>query len=186
MKRKTIKEFALIITGIALFIVALLFFDSERTINRLLSENENAFQVFGITLVGLVFITGILYQRTLDCVDNETPATVRVLVVNIVVWCIFWICWSGYNAMILMHYPVTIKLLLFSVLLATIPGLSFFIFTIGYRKEELASRSLKYTGATPAEIGLYEKLLALPYYTGFYGLLTVPVYAIVLLVLVLF
>jgi hypothetical protein len=160
----------------------LLFFDKDQFVGYLLTENKSAFQVFLIVFAVLLCIAGMLFQRTLDVVDCETPATVKVIMINIVSWCVFWICWSVYNVMALFHHPVNGKVLVFSFVLTTLPGIMFFIFGLVTRKEDLASRTMKHVGASPAEIAVYEKLLQPGYYLGFYGILTVPLYWIAFLI----
>jgi hypothetical protein len=84
--------------------------------------------------------------------------------------------------MVLFHHPVNKKVLVFSFILTTLPGILFFIFGLATRKEDLASRAMKHVGSTPEEIAVYEKLLQPGYYLGFYGILTVPLYWIAFLI----
>ena len=182
MKGFSIKKIVFIIAGSIITFALLLFFDKDHFIGYLLNENKRAFQVFLIVFAVLLCTTGILFQRTLDFVDCETPATVKAIIINIVIWCVFWICWSVYNVMVLFHHPVNRKVLVFSFLLTILPGILSFIFGLVSRKEDLASRSLMHVGSTPGEVAVYEKLLQPGYYLGFYGILTIPLYWIAFLI----
>jgi hypothetical protein len=182
MKGYLKKETVYIIAGSIITFALLLFFDKDHFIGYLLTENKSAFQLFLIVFAVLLCITGILFQRTLDFVDCETRATVKVAIINIVIWCVFWVCWSVYNVKVLFHHQVNGKVFVFSFVLTTLPGIMFFIFGLVTRKEDLASRTMKHVGATSAEIAVYEKLLQPGYYLGFYGILTVPLYWIAFLI----
>ena len=175
----SIKNIVYIVAGSIVTFAGLLFFGGDRFSVYLITENKKAFLAFFIVFVVLVFITGIMYQRTLDSDDYETPSTVKAIIKNIVSWCVFWVCWSVFNVIVLFHlfhHPVNMKVLVFSFLLAALPGILFFIFGLISRKEDLAFRHDKHVGSTPVEIAVYEKLLQPGYYVGFYGILTVPVY----------
>jgi len=174
----TKKEIALIISGVVLVFAGLLFFDDDQYVKLLLAENKTAFKAFAIAFVVLGFVTGITYGRTLDFVDMPTAPTVRVTLINIVLWCVFWIYWSVFNAIVLFHYPGSMKVILFSFLLTNLPGVGAAIFSESVRKEELADRESWNSGATPEEIALYDKMLQRRYCIFIYGIITVPVYVI--------
>lgn len=176
----SLKEIVYIVIISLVILTGLVFFHGDPFVGMLMTANENVFGAFGIAFLALSFITSLIYYKTLSDDYDEAPTavTVKVIMVSIIIWCIFWGGWSVFNVIALFHHPIYLKVLLYSILLTNIPGIGSFLFALFLRKEEQESLSEKIAGATPEDAAFLEKLLQLRYYITAYGIITVPVYLV--------
>jgi hypothetical protein len=136
--------------------------------------------------VALAFLTSLNYQKSLSSFDDINEKTTKASILNVIAWSIFWICWSIFNAIAYNSYylqSTTIFVLSFSV--AVIPGILVLVFTLSVRRSELSDFK-KFNIITKDEKGFYVgkyKSLSMVYYSGLYGILSIPVYLIALFIL---
>jgi hypothetical protein len=177
------KELIWIVLSACLLVALLEYFKSDSTISGFLFVYKNQLIAFLVIFILLAFTSAIIYQRSLDDVDEETETTVKSSIVNVILWSGFWIGWCIFNVIAILHYSITIKLFIFSFLLTNVPGISVFIFTLSTRRDQLKSRQSTST-RVPAIKGFNQSKnsLLVRYHSGFYGILTTPVYLLGLLV----
>lgn len=173
----TKKEIALIALSIVVGIAVMVYIDRDQELHAFFAVNQSVLNGFLIIGAVLLLITSLIFHRTLDFLDEETHATLKVIRINIVVWSIFWIWWTVHNVLLLFQFPITTKLMIFSFLLTTLPGISFFLYAVWSRKELLKSGTYSDEECADKFEG-YKKLSTLKYYVGFYGIITIPVYLI--------
>jgi hypothetical protein len=173
----TMKDKTIIALSSVVGIAVLVYVSKDREIRNFLDVNENFVGAFLMIGAVLLFITSLVYHRTLDFLDEETYVTLKIVRINIVLWSIFWICWTVLNVLLLFQYPITTKMIIFSFLMATLPGIAFFLFAVWLRKDMLKSGAYSDENCADKFEG-YKKLSALRYFVGFYGIITVPVYLI--------
>ena len=177
----TKKEIALIALSSVVGIAVLVYVSTEREIRNFVEVNGNLFGAFFTIAPVLLLITGLIYQNTLDFLDEETPLSLNAARLNIMLWSIFWICWTVVNVLLLLQGPITTKMIIFSFLYTTLPGMAFFLFAVWSRKESLKNGT--YSDENCADkFEEYKKLSTLRYFVGFYGIITVPVYLVTMTV----
>jgi hypothetical protein len=183
----SIKEIGLIASVSLVLLTIWIYIYNDAIISHFIMENGNALWAFLFSFALLLFITGLLYQRTLDFLDEVTPLTVNRTILNIVLWCLFWISWCVYNVKILFNYSFGNKLFIFSFLLTTIPGVSFFIYAIWSRNDELKARRNGDVDIRVSDENFEtdQKLLKITYFIGFYGIFTIPVYLLTYVIFLL-
>lgn len=177
------KEILLIVCLSPVLVAILLYSKYDATINNFIATNSTYLIIF-IIIFGLVaLIAAKIYQRSLDETDDETEATASASVINIILWCCFWISWCVFNVVILLRNPVDLKLIIFSFLITNLPGILIFFITLSMRRDQIKDREhlqdrkgffTTFTGD--------DRSLSFQYYSGFYGLVTIPLYLLALAV----
>jgi hypothetical protein len=177
----TMKDRAIVALLSVVCIAVMVYIDRDQDLHAFFAVNQSVLNGFLIIGAVLLLITSLIYHRTLDFLDEETHDTLKVIRINIVVWSIFWIWWTVHNVLLLFQFPITSKLGIFSFLLTTLPGISFFLYAAWSRKELLKSGIYSDEECADKFEG-YKKLSTLKYYVGFYGIITVPVYLLTMTV----
>jgi hypothetical protein len=178
--KKEIGSIALVSVGI---LIIWIYISTDSIIHPFIMENRKAFWTFLFSFFILILVTGFLYQRTLDFVDELTPLTIKYTRFNIVLWCLFWICWCVYNVSIIFNYSFSNKLFIFSFLWTTLPGILFFIYAIWSRNDEIKVRNNSDIEVSSQNFETAKKLLRITYFVGFYGIFTIPVYLLIFFIL---
>lgn len=182
MKYST-KEIVLIVCLSLIGVAILSVIKNDATLYDFIAINATYLITFLIIFALVVFITAMVYQRSLDDTDVETVATVRASIINIVLWCCFWISWCIFNVVAILRNPLDIKLIVFSFLLTNLPAIFLFLFTLSMRKDQIKSRPhLQNKKGLFTTFAGDDKSLSAKYYSGFYGLLTIPLYLLVMAV----
>jgi hypothetical protein len=167
--------------------VALLFF-ADRALNKvphvrkLFTDHGNSFIFFSLALVVIFFISFIAYTKTLDFVEAETKVTITISVISVIVWSVFWTAWSIYCAWLTLNFrPMSLSVILAILILVTVPGLIAFFFSKDIRRQQIKEEEddKKSTGDNNFEP--YTLCLDKKYYSGYYGLICLPVYLVSLL-----
>lgn len=183
-EKKFFTSIALLITVIFLYYLFDLAVDKFPDVRILFLQYGVIFLSFFTGVIILALITGTIYYRTLDFWEAETAATKNACIINVILWSCFWTCWSIVCAWItLKTWPTTILVLSVIFMLASIPGLIAFLISKSIRTtEELQMRKNNFDIINPSETEPYTIFLERKYYTGYYGLICIPVYLATVLV----
>lgn len=157
-------------------------FDKLRDIEHLFDENSSYFYGFTIALIFVLLLTLRIYSQTLGVYEAETNETPKAAIKNAIIWTFFWVSWSIFCAWLTYTNSPMTKLVLFTIIfLVTVPGLIAFIFSRSIRnsqiREEQIDREKAGENYEPYTVCLDRK-----YYSGYYGLVCLPVYLIALFV----
>jgi len=168
---------------IALFFGLIFYFiQTDSELSAFLKRNSSSYFWFFIFFCTLLLVTGLIYYKSLDDYDQETRKTVNASKINIAIWAVYWICWSIYNAILLLNQP-SAKTFVFSFLVTNVPGIVLYMITFSFRNEQISERThLKGKGSITIFEG-DDKPYSFVYYSGFYGILCIPLYTITLLIL---
>jgi hypothetical protein len=170
------------IIWIALMSVLLLLicfcFLGDPMIKRFITDNKTALYVFLGILAVVSLITAKIFSST-KFDDEYTPATVKTSIINIIIWSAFWLCWCCYNLLVLFEYPLMLKLLVFSFLVTSLPVILVFCITYSVWKEEQKDLAERKNELITSDYAAVEKAYRFSYYSGHYGILTIPLYIIV-------
>jgi hypothetical protein len=138
---------------------------------------------FGIFIV-LIFVTSRIYENSANIYDYIIE-DIKPSLINISIWTTFWISWSIYNLIILFSGgEFSFSLATISALLTHTPGLIIFFFTYATRKAELADLGpevLKEDSIAKIYEG-DQRSASFRYYSGFYGVITIPIHTIACIV----
>ncbi len=163
--------------------------DKVPEIKNLFIEYGNGFIWFLIAGTVLSIFTGTFYFSTLDSWEDETEKSITAASLNAIIWSIFWLCWSIYSAWITLHSKLlTIPVVIFILLLVVIPGFAAFKFSHGVRLQELKQNDEEKAriGEKYNDCDAYNSNTHWKYYSGYYGLICLPVYLISLPLIYLF
>lgn len=159
-----------------LFMIFIFGINGDYQKGHLLITYETGLFVFIGLFLGVVIITARIYECSFPTYDYFTE-DVKPSLINICLWTTFWISWAVFNMVYLFsgkHSPG----FLIPVLLINLPGILMFLFTWYTRKSELMGIDLElwkedtifkeYTGEL--------RSLGFRYHSGFYGLITIPLF----------
>jgi hypothetical protein len=171
--------------GICIFYLIDKAFGNIPDAKRLLFNNGKLFLYFIIGLIVITIITTFIYFRTLDFDDSETTTTKKALIISVVIWTFYWATWSIFCAWLtLTNKPLTPLAQSIIVGLVSIPGLIAFIISRLIRRDQIKNEEESklalgdnYSNADPDTCYLDKR-----YYSGYYGLICLPVYLASLLV----
>lgn len=183
------KNFFKAIFGIALCIALFFFidktFDKVPDVKKLFVDNGRFFRWFLFSSIGVFIFSYTTYVGTLDLWEAETKASITASIISVVLWTMIWISWSIFCGWLtLSFYPKT-QLVKFTIIgLVIIPGLTGFLFSRNIRRQQLRQEEedKKFIGADYFNSELYTICRDKKYYSGYYGLLCLPVYSVTLLV----
>jgi magnesium-transporting ATPase (P-type) len=183
------KNFFKAIFGIAICIAFFFFidksFDKIPDVKKLFVDNGKLFRWFLFSSIGVYIISYITYIGTLDFWEAETQATIKASVISVVLWTIIWISWSVFCAWLTLTFnPMTLLVRMIIIGLVVIPGLTAFLFSRNIRRQQLRQEEedKKSMGADCFNSELYTICIDKKYYSGYYGLLCLPVFLVALLV----
>jgi magnesium-transporting ATPase (P-type) len=183
------KNFFKAIFGIALCIAFFFLidktFDKIPDLKRLFIDNGKFFRWFLFSSIGVLIFTYTKYIGTLDFWEAETKATIKVSIISVVLWTIIWVSWSIFCAWLTLTFNPLTQLVKFTIIgLVVVPGLTGFLFSRNIRRQQLKqeeddkkSMGTDYFNSEPYTICIDRK-----YYSGYYGLLCLPMYLVSLLV----
>jgi protein-S-isoprenylcysteine O-methyltransferase Ste14 len=160
------------------------FFDQIPDVTALYGSSKGSLYKFFIAACIILFVTQVFYERSLGVSDCENPMTKKIIIISITIWILFWIAWSSYCAWLTKNYnPMTTLVRLTLILLVFVPGFAAFLFSRNVRLEQLEEDKChrerlgdEYHKFQPPIIYLKAK-----YYSGYYGLICLPIYIICLL-----
>jgi hypothetical protein len=157
-------------------------FDKLSDIKHLLVDNSSYFLIFVIALIFVLLLSFGFYGRTLGLFEEETKDTPKAAIKNAIIWTSFWACWSVFCAWLTNTYSPMTKLVLFTILfLVTVPGFISFFISRNIRnsqiRQEKIDRQKVGENYEPYTICLDKK-----YYSGYYGLICLPVYILSLII----
>jgi magnesium-transporting ATPase (P-type) len=170
---------------VAIFFLIDKTFDKIPEVKRLFIDNGKFFRWFLFASIGVLIFTYTTYIGTLDFWEAETKATIKVSVISVVLWTIIWILWSIFCAWLTLTFnPLTQLVKLTIILLVIIPGLTGFLFSNNIRRQQLKQeeKDKKTMGADYFNSEPYTICIDRKYYSGYYGLLCLPLYLVSLLV----
>lgn len=170
---------------IALFFLADNLLHKFPDIKKLFVDNATGFRWFLFSSIGVFALSNALYFVTLDFWEAETKYSIKVSIISVVLWIIIWLSWSIFCAWLtLTHNPLTASVKFTIAGLVTIPGLTAYLVSRSLRKqilkqnaEDKESMGADYSSSEPSIILIERK-----YFSGYYGLLCLPVYLVLLLV----
>jgi len=159
------------------------FFQAIPNTKVLLNNNASSFGYFIIAFIVIAIITAKIYYRTLDFLETETITTKRACTINACIWTIYWTVWSVYCGLIQRRYPLVVNDVTITLfLLAILPGFLMFLFARNVRKDAIAQETKNKTLST-SDYEPYTICLERRYYSGYYGLLCLPIYIITVMFL---
>jgi hypothetical protein len=175
------KEIVFIILGVVLLFLCDYFLNRSPSTRLFLEFISRKTRLLQWIFEALAFLTSLNYQKSLEAFDDITEKTIKASILNVIAWSVFWIYWSIFNAIAYNSYylqSTAVFVLSFSV--AVVPGILVLVFTLFVRRSELRDFK-KFNVVTKDEKGFYVgkyKSLGLVYYSGLYGILSMPVYLI--------
>jgi hypothetical protein len=180
-EKKFFGVLALLTVSIIFFYFTGKLFDKLSDIKHLFVDNSNYFYGFIILLMFVSLLTLGIYSKTLGVYEAETKDTPKAAIKNAIIWTIFWISWSIFCAWLTKTNSSTTKLVLLTILfLVTVPGLISFVISRSIRnsqiRQEQNDKQKEGENYEPYTICLDRK-----YYSGYYGLVCLPVYLVALI-----
>ena len=160
-------------------------FENIPDAKRLFLSNGRLFSYFIIGLIVVTIITASIYYRTLDFFEAETKATIKASIISAIIWTLYWTSWSVFCAWLtLNNKPLTPLVQCIITGLVLVPGLIAFVISRKIRRqqindEETSKLSLgdNYYKSEPYTLCLDKK-----YYSGYYGLICLPIYVVSLII----
>jgi hypothetical protein len=183
------KKFFGVIISMALMIFVFFLldkaFDNIPYVKRLFLNNGKLFLYFIGGLFLVTTVTSSLYYRTLDFFEAETQATIKASIINVIIWTFFWIVWSIFCAWLTFNNkPLTILVESIIIGLVFVPGFIAFIISRNIRRQQIndvekdkLALGNNYYKSEPNTVCLDRK-----YYSGYYGLICLPVYFVSLII----
>jgi len=173
---------ALLALSITFFYFTEKLFDRLSDIKHLFVDNSSYFFGFAIVLMFVSLLTLSILSKTLGVYEAETNDTPKAAIKNTVIWAIFWASWSIFCAWLTNTSSPMTKLVLLTILfLVTVPGLISFIISRNIRNSQIREEQIERQRAgenyEPYTICFDKK-----YYSGYYGLVCLPVYLIALVI----
>lgn len=164
--------------SIVIFFLASRLFDNvSEDVKQLFINNGKYFTTFLIISVVVYTSTSILYSRTLGYFEEETKETIQVSIITVFLWTIIWTSWSIFCGWLTLFYkPQTFLVKLTIWLLVVVPSLFAFIISYFIRKQQIKQENKYKKLAEPFTICLDKK-----FYSGYYALICVPVYLLMLI-----
>jgi hypothetical protein len=152
-------------------------------VRKLFVDNSSSFIFFSLALVVIFFISFIAYTKTLDFVEAETKVTITISVISVIIWSVFWTAWSIYCASLTLNFrPMSLSVILVILILVAVPGLLAFFFSKDLRRQQINEEEDDKKLAGDNNFDPYTLCLDKKYYSGYYGLICLPVYLVSLLV----
>lgn len=153
--------------------------DKFPVIEKLLADNGRSFFFFAISYIAIHLVGLILYYRTLDFCEAETNSSRNALVIWAVLPVSFWTSWSIFCAILTCRTQSPgFGIKIFLLMLTVLPGLMAWFVS---RRNRLNAILQNEDSNDPYTIFVQRR-----YYTGYYGLVCLPVYLISLLIAHLF
>ncbi|GAO43122.1 hypothetical protein FPE01S_02_02260 [Flavihumibacter petaseus NBRC 106054] len=141
--------------------------------------------MFLVAFILVLLLTGKLYWMSLDYLDSETHKTGLVLRICIGIWVAFWICWSVFCArMTFVPEKWTNWENLAMLIITVLPGFGAYLFARSVRLDQLRERDAfkRLAGDKWNDSGSDILYSDRKYYCGYYGLISLPVYLVCVLV----
>ncbi len=156
--------------------------DSLVDVKHLFSDNSNCFITFLIAYFFILITTLHIYSKTLGTYEAETSDTPKAAMKNISIWIFFWIAWSVFcSYLTITQRPWTTLVFITILVLTILPGFISFLLSTYIRTKNIKSENLD-RQRMGDEYEPYTICLDKKYYSGYYGLICLPVYLISLLV----
>lgn len=182
-EKKFLGVLVILLVFLGCFYVIDNFFQAIPNTKLLIVKNASVFGYFTIAFVVVAIITAKIYYRTLDFLETETTATKRACTINACIWAIYWAAWSVYCGWLQSSYALVLNDVTITLfLLAILPGFLMFLFARNVRKDAIAQETKNKTLST-SNYEPYTICLERRYYSGYYGLLCLPVYLITVMLL---
>lgn len=170
------KDIIYIGLGALLFFITISYCANDKLISDFYVKNYFAINLFGVAFVLLSIITGLIYQKSLQDYDEISERTSSSSLICIIIWAFFWVAWGCFNYNIWnSNNDNNLKILFFSFLLNSTPSLVVIMVAVSIRKEELISYEL----VGKQLLGKF-KCFRWYYYSGFYSLLAIFLYLILI------
>jgi hypothetical protein len=132
--------------------------------------------IYLIVFIAIAFITEVAYQRTLDIFDEETEKSIHPIRIRVILMTVFWFCWSFLMVDKTLNDQSQKVLVRITILIFTIaPGFIAYLVSRKDRKNDLIENKKEEANQSKSMIYLHKK-----YYSGYYGLLCLPFYLIIL------
>lgn len=155
------------------------------SVKRLFINNSEIFLFFIFGLFVVFTVTASLYYRSLDFFEAETNETIKALIINVMIWSIFWLAWSIFCAWLtLNNAPLSTSVQFVIILLVFVPGFIAFIISTYSRRQDIRDeeKSKLAMGDNYYKSDPYTLCLSRKYYSGYYGLICLPVYFISIII----
>lgn len=172
------KEIAGILLSAALILLLIEYVKSEPLCALFLAEHKVALLSFAGVLAVVAIVTGTIHDKAADSFGDKTERSVNAARTNISIWCAFWLCWCGYNVWALFSYPFALALFTLSFVLTNAPGICLFVITWSIRRDELKEWEVEQKNLSFSDVVAIEKAYRFAGYSGFYGVLTLPLYLV--------
>lgn len=171
--------------SLALFFLADNLLHKFPDVKKLFVDNTTGFRWFQFSSIGVFALSNVLYFATLDFWEAETKYSIKVSLISVVLWIIIWLSWSIFCAWLtLTHNPLTASVKFTIVGLVTIPGLTAYLLSKRIRKQILKQEAedKRSMGADYSSSEPYYILIDRKHFSGYYGLVCLPVYLVSLLI----
>lgn len=173
--------------AIIFFVVALITFfllskilDSNTEVKTLFVQNSRLLKIFFFTAIGLSVFSFTAYFGSLNFWEEETEYSLSASLLSSFFWAIFWICWGIYCAWLTINFdPLTTAVKLTITGLVIIPSSTVYFISHSLRKEILRQEEEEKSSLNQTENSEFTiNATSRKYFSGYFGLLCLPVYLI--------
>lgn len=181
--------------AIIFFVVALITFfllakilDSNPGIKTLFVQNSQLLKIFFFTALGLSVFSFTAYFGSLNFWEEESEYSLSASLLSSLFWAIFWICWGICCAWLTINFdPLTISVKVTIAGLVLIPSCTAFYISYSVRKEMLREEQEEKSSLNQTESSeLTIIATSRKYFSGYFGLVCLPVYLVSLAILQFF
>lgn len=141
--------------------------------------NSNAIGLIGFLIAFVIvgFQTFINYSKTLGDYEEETPQSEFARKRNVGIWTVFWSLWSSYCAAITL-LSFSWEILILGSVLAIVPGFIAFVSARQIRLKDINSVNEQKSLLSQRKFAddSYIMLLDKKYYSGYKGLICIPIF----------
>lgn len=164
---------------LTLFIIFVFLLNGNYQNGDLIVSYKTGLFIFGGLLLVVLLVTARIHEHSANGYDYIIR-DIKPSLINICLWTTYWLCWTVFNLVFLFAEKDLGPNILFVTLITNLPGLVIFWFTWSARKEELSAID----PALLKEDNIFKEYEgelrsgSFRYYSGFYGLITIPVFVI--------
>jgi len=170
-------------TGLIFFYLIDLFLNKNPDFKYLFLNYSNYFLTFFFVFIGILFVTEIIYSKSLVGYEEETKKSIHSIIFKIVILTVYWCVWSSFCAWLTLTFrPLTILVEITILILVITPGLLCFVFSMQTRYDNLKVEEEIKNKVSENEYDPIIIYLEKKYYSGYYGLICLPVYLILLII----
>ncbi len=179
-EKKFFKAIIFFAVALIVFIILGKLLDRNPEVKTFFVQNSPLLKVFFFTGLGLSVFSFTAYIGSLNSWEEETEYSLSASLLSSLFWAIFWICWGICCAWLTINFdPLTIAVKLTIGGLVIIPSITAYFISYSLRKEMLQEEQEEKSSLNqPKNTELTIIATSRKYFSGYFGLLCLPVYLI--------